>query len=90
MCYIIHQYLPYSCRDEGDMGLIPGSGRSSGEGNGDHYSIPAWRILWTEEPGKLYSPQRHKESNRTEQMNMQAQIKTEKFFLKINLKIFKK
>ena len=59
MSYIIHQYLPYSCRD-GDMGLIPGSGRSSGEGNGYHYSIPAWRILWTEEPGRLYSAQSHR------------------------------
>ena len=34
---------------------IPGLGRSSGEGNGYplHYSILAWRIPWTEEPGGL-------------------------------------
>ena len=37
----------------GDRGLIPGSGRSPGEGNGNHFRIPAWRILWTEEPGRL-------------------------------------
>ena len=39
----------------GDMGLIPGSGRSPGEGKATHCSILAWRIPWTEEPGKLQS-----------------------------------
>ena len=28
-------------------------------------SIVAWRILWTEEPGGLYSPKGHKESDMT-------------------------
>ena len=28
---------------------------SVGEGNGNPFSIPAWRILWTEEPGRLQS-----------------------------------
>ena len=37
----------------GDVGLIPGSGRSPGEGNGTYSSTLAWRILWTEEPGGL-------------------------------------
>ena len=36
----------------GDLGLIPGWGRSPGEGNGNHSSILAWRIPWTEEPGE--------------------------------------
>jgi len=36
--------------------LIPGLGRSPGEGNGStHSSILAWRIPWTEEPGGLQS-----------------------------------
>jgi len=35
----------------GDAVLIPGSGRSSGEGSGNHSSILAWEIPWTEEPG---------------------------------------
>ena len=35
------------------MGSIPGSGRSPGEGHGNHSSILAWRIPWTEEPGEL-------------------------------------
>ena len=39
----------------GDVGLIPGSGRSPGEGNGNHSSILAWRIPWTENPGGLQS-----------------------------------
>ena len=37
----------------GDLGSIPGSGRSPREGNEwqIHSSILAWRILWSEEPG---------------------------------------
>ena len=37
----------------GDLGSIPGSGRSSGEGIAIHSSILAWRVPWTEEPGGL-------------------------------------
>ena len=36
-----------------DTGLILGSGRSHGEGN--DYPIFAWRIPWTDEPGRLQS-----------------------------------
>ena len=36
--------------DAGDLGLIPGLGRSPGEGNATHSTILAWRIPWTEEP----------------------------------------
>ena len=38
----------------GDMDLIPGLGRSPGEGNGNS-SILAWDIPWTEESGGLQS-----------------------------------
>ena len=31
-------------------------------------TILAWRIPWTEEPGRLYSPRGHKESDTTEQL----------------------
>ena len=41
--------------NEGDTGLIPGLGRSPGEGNATHSSILAWRVPWTEEPGGLQS-----------------------------------
>ena len=37
----------------GDLGSIPGLGRSPGERNDS--SILAWRIPWTEEPGDLPS-----------------------------------
>ena len=30
-----------------------------------HYSILAWKILWTEEPGGGYSPWGHKQSDMT-------------------------
>ena len=38
-----------------DMGLIPGLGRSPEKGMAIHYSLLAWRIPWTEEPGGLHS-----------------------------------
>ena len=39
----------------GDLSSIPGSGRSSGEENGTHFSILAWIIPRTEKPGGLQS-----------------------------------
>ena len=48
--------------DTGDMGLIPGLGRSPGGGHG---SILAWRIPRTEEPGRL-QPMGLQESDLTE------------------------
>ena len=39
----------------GDLGLIPGSGRSPGEGNCYPFHILAWKIPWTEESGRLQS-----------------------------------
>ena len=35
----------------GDLGPIPGLGRSPGEENATHSSILAWKTLWMEEPG---------------------------------------
>ena len=48
----------------GDEGLIPGWGRSPGEGNGTHSSILAWEIPWTEEPGGLGSMESQKSRTR--------------------------
>ena len=48
----------------GDLGSIPGLERSPGEENGNHSSIPAWRIPWTEELVD-YSPWGCKESDMT-------------------------
>ena len=44
-----------SARDVGDPGSIPGLGRSPGEEMATRSSILAWRIPWTEEPGRLQS-----------------------------------
>ena len=49
----------------GDLGSIPGSGKSPGEEIATHSSILAWRIPWTEELGKLPCMGR-KESDTTE------------------------
>ena len=38
-----------------DTGSILGSGRSPGGGHGNLPCIFAWRIPWTEEPGRLQS-----------------------------------
>ena len=39
--------------DARDVVSIPGTGRSPGGGNGNHSSILAWKIPWTEEPSEL-------------------------------------
>ena len=44
-----------SACNAGDLGSIPGSGRSSEKGMATHSNILAWRIPWTEGPGGLQS-----------------------------------
>ena len=44
-----------SARNAGDLGSIPGSGRSLEKEMATHSSILAWRIPWMEEPGGLQS-----------------------------------
>ena len=46
----------------GNPGSIPGSGRSPREGNGNPLSILAWKIPWTEKPGRLQSMKSQKSS----------------------------
>ena len=43
--------LPANAGDVRDVGLIPGSVRCSGGGNGN--PLQYWSIPWTEEPSKL-------------------------------------
>ena len=43
-----------------DLDSIPGLGRSLEKGMATHSSILAWRIPWTEEPGRLQSMGLHK------------------------------
>ena len=45
--------LPATVEGIRDVVLIPGSGISLEEGMATHSSILAWRIPWTEEPGRL-------------------------------------
>ena len=44
-----------SVYNAGDLGSIPGSGRSAGEGNGNPLPYFCLRNPWTEEPGGLQS-----------------------------------
>ena len=44
---------PAKAGDARDVGSIPGSGRSPGEGNGYPLQFLAWKIPWAEEPGEL-------------------------------------
>ena len=44
-----------SARNAGDLGSIPGLGRSPGEEMATHSSTLAWKIPWTEKPGGLQS-----------------------------------
>ena len=41
-----------------------------------HSSIQAWRIPWTEEPDRLYSPRGHKESDKTEWLSLSLFIQS--------------
>ena len=52
---LVVKNLPASAGDIRDAGLIPGSGRSPEEGMVIHSSTLAWRIPWTEKPGRLQS-----------------------------------
>ena len=51
---LVAQMVKNAC-DAGDLGLIPGLGRSPKKGMATHSSILAWRITQTEEPGRLWS-----------------------------------
>ena len=46
---------PANAGDIRGVGSIPGSGRSLEEEMATHSSILAWKIPWTEEPGRLQS-----------------------------------
>ena len=52
----VAQMVKNTPANAGDVGLIPGPGRSPGEGMATCSSVLAWRIPWTEEPGGLRSP----------------------------------
>ena len=56
---------PVSAGDTGDTVQSLGLGESLGEDMATHSSFLAWKIPWTEEAGRLYSPQGHRELDPT-------------------------
>ena len=46
-------WIWHSVCNAGDLGSVPGSGRSPGEEDGYQPQYSYWRIPWTEEPGSL-------------------------------------
>ena len=62
---------PANAEDIRGKGLIPGLGRSSGGGHGNHSSILAWRIPWTEASGGLQSIRVAESRTQLKQLSMQ-------------------
>ena len=60
--------LPANVRDARDVGLITGSGRSPGVGNGNPLHYPSLESLVG------YSPWGHKESDMTEQLTLSLSL----------------
>ena len=58
------------CQYTGDVGSVPGSGRSPGEEHCNPLSIPAWKIPRTGEPGRLQSVA--SESDMTEETSVSS------------------
>ena len=52
---LVVKNMPANAKDIRDMGLTPGLGRALGGGHSNPLQILAWRILWTEKPGRLQS-----------------------------------
>ena len=62
---LVAQLVKASAYNAGDLGLIPGSGKSLEKEMATHSSILAWEIPWTEEPGGLWSIGLQKSQNTT-------------------------
>ena len=56
---LVVRKLPANAGNIRDKSLIPGLVRSPEEGNDNTLSILAWRIPWTEMPGRLQSTGLH-------------------------------
>ena len=61
--------------NEGGVSLIPGQEDPLQKEVATHSSVLAWKISWTEEPGRLQSMGVTKESNTAEQLNNEQQLK---------------
>ena len=56
---LVGKNLPANEGDTRDVGSIPGQEDPLEEGMATHFSILAWRMPWTEEPGSLQSMGSH-------------------------------
>ena len=76
--YILPLFPGGSACNVGDLGLIPGLGRSPEKGTATHSSILAWRIPWTGRAmgleGWALSPWVHEESDTTEQFSLSLSL----------------
>ena len=68
-----------------DLGLIPGSGRSPGEGNGNPFKYSCLEKSMDRGSWKGYSPWGHKESQTTEQLTLSLiwEVYEQKFIMDI-------
>ena len=73
-----------SACNAGDLGSIPGSGRSPGEEKWQPTPVflPG-EFPWTEEPGGGYSPRGREESDTTEQLHFTNILKNNLFYLRL-------
>ena len=55
LCFPCDSEGKVSACNVGDLGSIPGSGRSPGEGNGNPLQYSCLEIPWKEKPGRLPS-----------------------------------
>ena len=80
-----------SACNAGDAGLIPGSGRSPGEGNGNPLQYSCLEISINQRSLAAYSPRGRKESDTTEQLTplyTDAEVICKVVFLKKKDSIF--
>ena len=68
-CIGVAQLVKNPPANAGDLGSLPGLGRSAGEGNGYPVQYSDWRIPWTEELAG-YSPWGHKEADMTKPLSL--------------------
>ena len=76
LCFPGGSEVKASARNVGDLGLIPGSGRSPGEGNGNPLQYSC-----LENPMVGCSPWDHKELDTTEQLHFLLHLKLKHIYL---------
>ena len=79
MCFLSGSDAKEFACNAGDLGSIPGLGRSLGEGCDNPLQYACWRIPWTEEPGGLQSMESqrvgHDWATKPKTVMMQAEVR---------------